>query len=177
MKLYCYAMILVSMALVVPSHRAQQPKGEPFTVLERADLKQFEGVWVMKVETKKGWKGTIRATITLHEAGSKMEKFALLRYDFELARGKDSIKVENAGSGFAFAGVRQGKKLLLVTHERDGIGPTVPFKVEPKQELSAPTTITKDKLQLDFSKSVEAFCFPLSKYDLEWDQLKFTKGK
>jgi len=177
MKPFCHAMILVSVSLVVHARGDDQPKWDDFKVLKRAELKQFEGVWVMKVETKKGWKGTVRATITLYDAGSNKENFAHISYNYDLTRGKEAISVENAGGGFAFAGVSQGKRLLLVTAERKGFGPTVPFKVEPKQELTAPTTITKDKLQLDLSKSAKHFCFPLKKYDLDWAKLTFTKAK
>ena len=177
-KSYCCTALLVSISLAMQVRGDDRPNAEDFKVLKRADLKQFEGVWVMKVETKKGWKGTIRATIALYDAGSKEEDFARVTYDYDLARGKETSSIKNAPlGGIAFAGVSQGKKLLRVTSEREGFEPTVPFKVEPKKEMSAPVTVTKDQLQLDVSRSVKSFCFPLSDFDLEWDRLEFAKSK
>ena len=178
MKLCCWSSVLLGLAFGVQARGDDKPKAEDVKVLKRADLKQFEGVWELKVNTKKGWKGTLRATIALYDAGSKEENFARITYDWDLARGKETSSMKNAPiGGIAFAGVSQGKKLLLVTSEREGFEPTVPFKVEPNKEFSAPATVTKDKLQLDVSKSVKSFGFPLSDFDLEWRRLEFTKSK
>jgi hypothetical protein len=157
---------------------AQKKKGQDFTVLKRPDLEKLAGVWEMKVDTKKGWKGTVRATITLFPAGSKEENFALILYDYDLVRDKDKSSIRNAPlGGIAFAVMRRGQMLLLVTAERKGIGPTVPFKVVLKEELSAPITVTKDKLEIDVSKSAKHFCFPMMDFDLPWNQLRFIKNQ
>jgi hypothetical protein len=168
----------VILTLVLQARADDKPKDAGFTVLTRADLKKFEGVWLMKVQTKQGWKGTIRATITLYPAGSKEKDFGRILYDYDLARGQEKKSIRNAPiGGIGFAGVTRGKKMLLVTSEREGFGPTVPFKVDPKDVLSAPVTLAGGKLRLDVSKSQKHFCFPLSGFDLEWGRLEFTKGK
>lgn len=163
--------LLVSLSFVTQD-------GEVVRVLKRADLKPFEGTWVMAVDTKKGWKGTIRATVTVYDAGSKNENFGRILYAYDLARGNEKSVIENApAGGIGFAVVSRGKKLSLVTAEREGFGPTVPFKVDPKPALSAPVTVTEDKLVLDCSTSAKAFCFPFDDFDLDWGKLEFTRVK
>ena len=132
----------------------------------------------MAVDTKKGWKGTIQATITLYAADSKNENFGNILYNYDLTRGAERSGIENAPSGgIGFALVSRGKKLSLVTAEREGFGPELPFKVDPKPALSAPVTIAEDKLVLDCSKSAKAFCFPFEEFDLDWAKLEFTRAK
>jgi hypothetical protein len=178
MRSSCGVALLVIGAFLANAGEAQQAKAKDFTVLMRADLVKLVGVWEMKVQTKKGWKGIVRATITLYPAGSKEKDFGRILYDYDLARGKDKMSIQNAPlGGIAFAGVKQGNRLLLVTAEREGLGPTVPFKVDPKPDLSAPLTLTDGKLVLDVTRSVKPFCFPLTGFDLEWGRLQFTKGK
>src|SRR4051794_15211080 len=129
MKLRCYAGLLVGLTVVIQAQAADPPKAGDVKVLKRADLKRFEGAWVMDVETKKGWKGTIRATITLYDAGSAKENFGRILYDYDLERGGEKSSIRNApAGGIGFAGVSRGKTTLLATAEREGFGPTVPFE-------------------------------------------------
>jgi hypothetical protein len=178
MKTSLCAGLLLSLTLALPALADDPPKADEIKVLKRADLKQFEGVWVMDVKTEKGWTGTIRATITLYDAGSAKENFGSILYSYALKKGRDETSVENApGGGIGFAGVTRGKAMFLVTAKREGFLPKVPFKVDPKAELSAPVTISDDKLTLDVSKSVKHFCFPFDSFDLDWSKLTFTKAK
>src|SRR5947209_7996008 len=99
MKSYCCVALLVSIPLAMQARSADQPDAGAFKVLKRDELKPFEGVWVMKVETKKGWKGTIRATIARYDAGSKQEDFARITYDYDLAHGNETSSIKNAPLG------------------------------------------------------------------------------
>ena len=155
-----------------------QQKAADFSRLKRSDLEKLAGVWEMKVDSKKGWTGTLRATITLYAADSEQKDFALIRYDYDLVRDKDKLSIRNApGGGIALAGVKRGEKLSLVTAVREGFVPDVPFEVKPTEELSAPFTVTGDALKLNVSKGVKHFCFPFADVDLEWGQLQFMKTK
>ena len=158
-----------------PAPADDTPKAD-YKTLKRADLKPFEGAWTMEVKSKTGWKGTIRATIALYDAGSPKENFGRIFYNYNLARGseKRSLEIAHIG-GIEFAGVRQGKTTLLVTAEPEDIGPTVPFKVDPKAEFSAPVMLADGKLRLDVSKSLQAFCPPFADMYLDWAKLEFTK--
>jgi hypothetical protein len=161
----------------MPSWADDKEKKEEVKVLTRADLKNLEGVWEMNVSTKMGWKGTIRATIKMYAAGTKEEGFGAIRYDYDLVRGAEKSSIRNApGDGIEFAGVSRGKNLLLVTMEREP-GIEAPFKVKVTEELTAPITLSGDKLQVDVSKSKKHFCFPMTDFDLEWNRLEFTRRK
>jgi hypothetical protein len=174
---YWVGMLLV-VPLVTQVRADDKSKGTDFAVLTRADLKKLEGVWLMKVQSKTGWKGSIRATIKLYPDRADEKDFGNILYDYDLTRGQEKSSIRNAPlQGIAFAGVMRGKQMLLVTAEREGIGPTVPFKVEPKEELSALVALADGKLRLDVSKSRQHFCFPMTDFDLEWSRLEFTRVK
>lgn len=157
----------------VPLLRADD---EP-TALKRADLEKLEGVWELKADPKEGYKGTVRATITLYKADGKAADFGRILYDFDLTDGSDKLAFANAPSGgISFTGVKRGKTTALVTSTM--FARPAPFKVEPTDNLSAPFEVKDDKLTLDLSKSLKAFVpSSVSKMKIDWSKATWEKVK
>jgi hypothetical protein len=151
--------------------------GDEPIALTRAELEKLEGVWVLKAEPKEGWKGTVRATITLYPVDGKAADFGRIYYDCDLADGSNKLKIANAPSGgISFAGVKRGKTMALVTSKT--FARAAPFKVESADSLSAPFEIKDDKLTLDLSKSLKAFVpGTASEMKIDWSKATWEKIK
>ena len=158
--------------------RAGDDKRKAPTVLKRADLEKLEGVWELKADPKEGWKGTVRATITMFKADGKAADFGRIQYDFDLADGAKKLKVANAPSGgISFAGVKRGKTMALVTSQQF-VRSAAPFKVEATDALSAPFEVKDDKLTLDLSNSLKAFVpGSVGEMKIDWSKATWEKVK
>ena len=163
--------ILISACAVAALRADDEP-----TALKRADLEKLEGVWELKADPKEGWKGTVRATITMYKVDGKTPDFGWILYDFDLTNGSNKRKVSNApGGGISFAGVRRGKTTLLVSL---GQFAQPPFKVDVKDELSAAFEVKDDKLTLDLSKSLKAFApGTVQEMKIDWGKATWEKVK
>jgi len=140
------------------------------TQLSRTELEKLAGTWELKVDTKDGWKGVVRANIVLYARGSAQERFGSITYDVDVSHPDDQqLQAKNA-RGPQFTAVRYGDKLLLVTSKE-----RAPFKIQPTDETTAPLTLADDQLTLDVSKSSGRFCGPFSGLDLDWAELRFVK--
>ncbi|MBY0526292.1 MAG: hypothetical protein K2R98_23060 [Gemmataceae bacterium] len=154
---------------------AARADDEP-TTLKRSQLEKLEGGWQLKADPKEGWKGTVRATITMYQADGKAADFGRILYDFDLTDGLNKSKVANAPrGGVSFAGVQQGKSMLLVTSKQ---GQFAPFKVEVAEDASAMFEVKDDKLTLDLSKSLKAFVpGTVREMKIDWSKTTWEKVK
>jgi hypothetical protein len=167
--------VLVLCCLVAQGRPGPQDKPGEAVRLKRADLAKLEGDWELKVDTKKGWKGSIRANFVVYPEDSREAGFGRILYHFDLIHGDNKLKVQNSPiGGVPFAGVKRDGKLLLVT---DADRRPAPFKVKVVEELSAPFSVADDRLTLDVSKSLKAFCATFTDVDLDWGKLVLVKMK
>jgi hypothetical protein len=173
---FSLAGVVMLTACTSSTMRAGDEKGEEPTILKRADLEKLEGVWALKADPKEGWKGTVRATITIYKDRDATD-FGYILYDFDLADGANTIQVTNDPiGGISFAGVKRGKTKALVTSKR--FARPAPFKVDVKDELSAAFEVKDEMLTLDLSKSLKAFVpDTVREMKIDWSKAVWEKVK
>jgi hypothetical protein len=157
---------------------ADTPRAEDVpVVLKRAALEPLEGVWELKAVPSGGYRGTVRATVTLYRADGAASNFGRLVYDFDLADETSQIQGDGVPKGgVSFGVVKRGASTALVTSQK--FSQPAPFEVVATVALVAPFDVKGDELTLDVSKSLKAFVPGfITPLQIDWGKTKWERVK
>lgn len=171
---FCVYLLVAWPAL--PAGADEKLSAKDFKRLRRVELQKLEGTWEVPINTKSGWKGTLRVRIKLYDAKGKNADFGNALYDLDIRRGEEYTKVTNAPTGgIDFAGLSDGKKTWLVASQL--YNRTIPA-FEYRRDRMLSFRVEGDRMIWNVSASSKAFFTRgIEDLKLDWANLEWKRVK